>query len=66
MIGEGINKHVVVNYGQSNDGTQYVLNKGGYPFKPEVQTLQQTIDNFNENRGTNYTMDDVKYYQKAE
>ena len=64
IIGGGA--HVVSSYGQSNDGTQYVLNKGGYPYKPEVQTLQQTIDDYNENMETNYTMDDVKYYQKTE
>src|SRR5699024_7492106 len=40
--------HTVSSYGQSNDGTQYVLDKGGYNFKPEVQTLQETIDHFNE------------------
>lgn len=58
--------HTVSSYGQSKDGTQYVLNKGGYDFMPEVETLQETINHFNEIQETNYTMDDVKYYQKID
>ena len=40
MIGEGLNKHVVVNYGQRENGTQYVFSKVGNAFKPEVILLE--------------------------
>jgi hypothetical protein len=67
-FGEGIaiigGEHVVVNYGQSKDGTQFVYSKDGQTSKPQVYPLKFTIDLFNKVQGTNYTMKDVKYFQK--
>ncbi|MBW2962112.1 RHS repeat-associated core domain-containing protein [Mesonia aestuariivivens] len=67
-FGKGIaiigGQHVVTNYGQSKDGTQYVYSKDGRFYKPQVRTLQETIDIYNENQTTNFTMDDVKYYKQ--
>ena len=56
--------HTVSSYGQSKDGTQYVLSKDGHAYKPQVYTLKETIQLFNKVQGTNYTMKDVRYYKK--
>lgn len=67
-FGQGIaiigGQHVVTNYGQSKDGTQYVFSKDGRFYKPQVYSLQQSIDLFNQNQGTKFTTSDVKYYKK--
>ena len=67
-FGKGIaiigGQHVLTNYGQSKDGTQYVYSKDGRFYKPQVRTLQETIDIYNGNQTTNFTMDDVKYYKQ--
>ncbi len=69
-IGEGIasigGQHTVSYYGTSNDGTIYVMSKDGQFFKPQVYSLQETITKFNENQGTNFTVNDVKYFKKDE
>ena len=68
--GEGIisigGQHTVSFYGTSKDGTVFVTSKDGQFFKPQVYSLQQTIDKFNTNQGTNFTMKDVKYFKKDE
>jgi len=56
VIGEGLNQHVVANYGQSKDGTNYVFSKAGRSFKPEVITLQGVMKQYNTTK--------VKFYQK--
>lgn len=67
-INEGIatigGQHTVSSYGQSLDGTDYVLSKDGRTYKPQVYSLEETIKLFNRVQGTNFTMDDVKYYRK--
>lgn len=69
-INEGIasigGQHTVSYYGTSKDGTVFVMSKDGQFFKPQVYSLQQTIDKFNANQGTNFTMKDVKYFKKDE
>ena len=38
----------------------------GQFFKPQVYSLQEAITKYNEREGTNFTLDDVKYYKKDE
>ncbi len=61
-IGKGIANiggiHVVVNYGQSNDGTQYVWSKSGSGFKPEVLPLSTVVQQYGK------SMSDVNYFVK--
>ena len=59
-------RHTVSYYGTSNDGTIYVLSKDGLRFKPQVYSLQESINKFNTMEGTKFTMDDVRYYKKNE
>jgi RHS repeat-associated protein len=64
LIGTGLEQHVVSNYGQSSDGTNYVFSKDGNKYKPQVYTLQHTIDLVNKSQYTNFTLKDVRFYQK--
>lgn len=57
-------QHTVSYYGTSNNGTVYVLSKDGRSFKPQVYSLQQTINLYNQVEGTKFTMEDVRYYKK--
>lgn len=56
VIGEGMKQHVVANYGQSQDGTQYVFSKAGIPFKPEVLPLKTVMKQYRSNK--------VKFYKR--
>jgi hypothetical protein len=60
----GTSAHYVVNYSQSKDGTQFVYSKDGQTAKPQVYSLPDLIKKFNNNQGTNFTMKDVRYFQK--
>src|SRR5690606_9881505 len=53
-------QHTVSYYGTSNNGTVYVLSKDGRSFKPQVYSLQQTINLYNQVEGTKFTMEDVR------
>ncbi|WDO13629.1 RHS repeat-associated core domain-containing protein [Flavobacterium sp. WW92] len=59
-------QHTVSYYGTSKDGTVNVATKNGRQAKPTVSTLQEVINQFNKDQGTNFTMKDVKYYKKNE
>jgi len=63
-FGEGIavinGEHVVVNYGQSQDGTQYVFSKPGRFYKAEVITLDAVVRQFT-NKPESAR---INYYQK--
>ncbi|WP_219011031.1 hypothetical protein [Aquimarina litoralis] len=58
VIGEGMQQHVVANYGKSKDGTVYVFSKGGKNFKPEVLPLKQVQKQYGSTK--------VKFYQRNE
>lgn len=66
--GEGIisigGQHTVSYYGTSNNGTVSVFTKNGREAAPTVAPLNQVINEFNNNQGTNFTTKDVKYYKK--
>jgi len=57
-------QHVVVNYGQSKDGTQYVYSKDGRNFKPEVKSLQTVVKHMQTANMKGASMDNIKYYRK--
>ncbi|PZR20221.1 MAG: hypothetical protein DI539_11455 [Flavobacterium psychrophilum] len=64
MIGGGSKMlHMVVNAGQSKDGTQYVWSKDGQTAKPQIYSLPFLL-NLMSKEGTKFTMDDVKYFKK--
>ncbi len=68
-FGEGIaviaGQHVVVNYGKSNDGTQYVYSKDGRAYKPEVKSMNTVLSQMKTTGMINSTKNvQINYYVK--
>ena len=57
-------QHTVSYYGTNNDGTVYIFTKNGREAAPNVSPLNQVINDFNKDQGTNFTNKDLKFYKK--
>jgi hypothetical protein len=55
--------HMVINAGQSKDGTQFVWSKDGQTAKPQIYALPFLLKMMS-NEQTKFTTDDVKYFKK--